>query len=100
VAAPPGTRKSTYENTEYQKAAPFADMVYKSLMSADPTKPTMDPVPYVGIQFVTIPEFQGIGTTVGQDMAAAVSGQKSVADALAEGQRSTERTMKQAGYPK
>lgn len=100
VAAPPGTRKSTYESPEYQKAAPFADMVYKSLMSADPTKPTMDPVPYVGIQFVTIPEFQGIGTTVGQDMAAAVSGQKSVADALAEGQRSTERTMKQAGYPK
>ena len=24
VAAPPGTRKSTYDNPEYQKAAPFA----------------------------------------------------------------------------
>ena len=27
VAAPPGTRKSTYESPEYQKAAPFAPIV-------------------------------------------------------------------------
>ena len=100
VAAPPGTRKSTYDNPEYQKAAPFADMVYKSLMAADPSNPTAEKVPYVGIQFVTIPQFQGIGTNVGQNMAAAVSGQKSVKDALAEGQQSTERVMKQGGYIK
>lgn len=100
VAAPPGTRKSTYDNPDYQKAAPFASMVLKAIMSADPTKPTEEPVPYTGVQFVAIPEFQVIGTDVGQDLSSALSGQKSVKDALSEAQRSTERTMKQAGYIK
>ena len=59
VAAPPGTRKSTYDNPEYQKAAPFAKFVLKADRSR-PTRPTRrkNPVPYTGIQFVGIPEFQ------------------------------------------
>jgi len=100
VSAPPGTRKSTYDNPEYQKAAPFAKVVYDSIVNADITKPTKDPVPYSGIQYVTIPEFQGIGTAVGQQIAAALAGQTTVDQALETAQRSTERTMKQAGYPK
>jgi sorbitol/mannitol transport system substrate-binding protein len=100
VSAPPGTRKSTYDNPEYQKAAPFAKTVYESVSNADITKPTKDPVPYVGIQYVAIPEFQGIGTAVGQQIAAALAGQVTVEQALETAQRSTERTMKQAGYPK
>ena len=100
VAAPPGTRKSTYDSPEYKKAAPFADMVYQAIMSVDPAKPTMLPVPYTGIQFVAIPEFQAIGTNVGQDMAAALAGQRSPKDALADADRTTERTMKQSGYVK
>ena len=59
VSAPPGTRKSTYDNPEYQQAAPFAKVVYDSVANADITKPTKDPVPYIGIQYVAIPEFQG-----------------------------------------
>jgi sorbitol/mannitol transport system substrate-binding protein len=100
VSAPPGTRKSTYDNPEYQKAAPFAKVVYDSIANADLTKPTKDPVPYIGIQYVAIPEFQGIGTVVGQQFAAALAGQSTVDQALESAQRSTERTMKQAGYPK
>ncbi|EIM28383.1 ABC transporter substrate-binding protein [Microvirga lotononidis] len=100
VSVPPGTRKSTYDNPEYQKAAPFAKIVYDSIVNADITKPTKDPVPYVGIQYVAIPEFQGIGTAVGQQIAAALAGQVTVDQALENAQRSTERTMKQAGYPK
>jgi len=100
VSAPPGTRKSTYDNPEYQKAAPFAKVVYESIANADLTKPTKDPVPYIGIQYVAIPEFQGIGTVVGQQIAAALAGQSTVDQALENAQRSTERTMKQAGYPK
>ncbi|TGR91766.1 sugar ABC transporter substrate-binding protein, partial [bacterium M00.F.Ca.ET.191.01.1.1] len=65
VAAPPGTRKSTYASADYQKAAPFAKMTLDSINAADPTHPTVKPVPYVGVQFVAIPEFQGLGTTVG-----------------------------------
>ena len=100
VAAPPGTRRSTYDNPDYQKAAPFSAMVLQSILAADPTKPTKDPVPYTGIQFVAIPEFQGIGTNVGQAVAAALSGQQSVDQALSGAQRATEQTMKQAGYIK
>ena len=68
--------------------------------NADITKPTKDPVPYIGIQYVAIPEFQGIGTTVGQQVAAALAGQVTVEQALETAQRAAERTMKQAGYPK
>jgi sorbitol/mannitol transport system substrate-binding protein len=98
VAAPPGTRKSTYDNPKYQEAAPFAQIVYKSVADADITNPTKDPVPYIGIQYVAIPEFQGIGTTVGQQIAAALAGQVSVDEALETAQASAERTMRQAGY--
>ena len=100
IAAPPGTRKSTYDNPEYVKAAPFAKTVYASVANADITKSTKDPVPYVGIQYVAIPEFQGIGTQVGQQVAAALSGQTTVEKALETAQAAAERTMKQAGYPK
>ena len=57
-------------------------------------------MPYVGGQFVAIPEFQGIGTTVGQLFSAALAGQSSVADALAQAQDVTTREMTRAGYIK
>jgi sorbitol/mannitol transport system substrate-binding protein len=100
VAVPPGTRQSTYDLAEYQKAAPFAATVLKAILSADPSKPTKDPVPYTGVQFVAIPEFQGIGTTVGQQIASALAGQQSVDAALNTAQKQVERDMKKAGYPK
>jgi sorbitol/mannitol transport system substrate-binding protein len=97
---PPGTRTSLYTNPEYLKAAPFAQMTLDSINSADPTKPTVKPVPYVGVQFVAIPEFQGIGTTVGQIFSAALAGEKDVATALSEAQDATMREMTKAGYIK
>jgi sorbitol/mannitol transport system substrate-binding protein len=100
VAAPPGTRKSTYDNPDYQKAAPFAPIVLNAIMVADPTHSTKDPVPYTGVQFVTIPEFQGIGTTVGQDISAALAGSMTATDALEKSQASTVSVMTKAGYIK
>ncbi|MEO9901396.1 MAG: sugar ABC transporter substrate-binding protein, partial [Nisaea sp.] len=96
---PPGTRTSLYENPEYQKV-PFAKMTLDSINSADPTNPTVDPVPYVGVQFVAIPEFQGIATAVGQAFAAALAGNVTADEALANAQAITERTMKKSGYIK
>ena len=95
---PPGTRTSLYENAEYQKAAPFAKMTLDSINSADPTHPTVKPVPYVGVQFVAIPEFQGLGTTVGQLFSAALAGQMSVDDALKQAQDAATSTMQEGGY--
>ena len=75
-------------------------MTLDSINSADPTKPTVKPVPYVGVQFVAIPEFQGIGTAVGQQFSAALAGQVTVDQALKSAQALTTREMKKAGYPK
>ncbi|MAS13517.1 MAG: sugar ABC transporter substrate-binding protein [Nitratireductor sp.] len=97
---PPGTRTSLYENPAYQEAAPFADLTIKSIQAADPTSPTVEEVPYVGVQFVAIPEFQGIGTAVGQQFSAALAGQSSVDQALSNAQALTQREMQKAGYPK
>jgi sorbitol/mannitol transport system substrate-binding protein len=97
---PPGTRASLYANPEYLKAAPFAKMTLDSINAADPNHPTVDPVPYVGVQFVAIPEFQGIGTTVGQLFSAALAGKMTVDQALQSAQQTTEREMKKAGYIK
>ena len=97
---PPGTRTSLYENPKYQEAAPFAKMTLESINAADPNNPTVKPVPYVGVQFVAIPEFQGLGTTVGQLFSAALAGQMSVDDALAQAQSVATREMTRAGYIK
>ena len=48
--------------------------------------PTTKPVPYTGIQFLDIPEFQDLGTNVSQQMSAAIAGQKPVAAALSQSQ--------------
>jgi sorbitol/mannitol transport system substrate-binding protein len=97
---PPGTRKSLYDNPEYQKAAPFAKVTLDSISNADPIKSTVKPKPYIGVQYVAIPEFQGIATTVGQQFAAALTGSTTVDAALAAAQSSTQREMSRAGYPK
>ena len=98
VAVPPGTRTSLYENENYLSAAPFAAMTIESMGTADPTAPTVDPVPYTGVQFVAIPEFAGIATQVGQQISSALAGQQSGADALAASQEITVEEMEAAGY--
>ncbi|MGB8624485.1 MAG: extracellular solute-binding protein, partial [Paracoccaceae bacterium] len=97
---PPGTRTSLYENPKYLEAAPFAKMTLESINSADPQNPTVDPVPYTGVQFVAIPEFQGIGTAVGQQFSAALAGQETAEQALQNAQALTTREMTKAGYIK
>ncbi len=96
---PPGTRTSLYANPEYQKV-PFAKMTLDSINSADPTKPTVKPVPYVGVQFVAIPEFAGLATKVGEIFSAALAGEKTADEALAEAQDAATREMTKAGYIK
>jgi sorbitol/mannitol transport system substrate-binding protein len=100
ASVPPGTRKSTYENPEYQKKAPFAEATLKAMQTADPTNPCVQKVPYTGITFVGIPEFQSLGTTVGQNVAGLVTGKTSLEQTLKLNQNEAERVMKQAGYLK
>lgn len=75
-------------------------MTLDSINSADPNNPAVDKVPYVGVQFVAIPEFQGIATAVGQQFSAALAGTATAEQALANAQQLTERAMQKAGYIK
>ena len=75
-------------------------MVLKQIESVDPTHPTKDPVPYTGVQFVAIPEFQSIGTTVGQNIAGALSGQETIDAALKTSEAAALTAMKKGGYIK
>ena len=97
---PTGTRKSTYANPEFQKAAVFAAAEKAAIDSANPNDSTLPKSPYVGVQFAAIPEFQAIGIAVGQEMSAALAGKKSVDDALKAGQVAADRQMRRAGYYK
>ncbi len=94
---PPGARTSLYNNPNY-KDIPFAKMTLDSILSADPNNSTVDPSPYVGVQFAAIPEFAGIATDVSQEFSAAYAGQQTIAEALAKAQVITNDAMEAAGY--
>lgn len=101
ASVPPGTRASTYANPNYKKAAgAFSGLVINALNTADVTKATKDPVPYTGIQFVAIPEFQALGTIVGQYIAGALSGQTTIDQAIKLAQDAANKTAKDGGYQK
>ena len=61
-----------------------------SINAADSAQPTVQPVPYTGVQFLTVPEFQDLGTRVSQQISAAIAGQISVDEALAQAQQYAE----------
>jgi sorbitol/mannitol transport system substrate-binding protein len=89
---PPGSRTSTYTDLpEYEAISKsYGPLTLKSIEGATPNKPTVQPVPYTGVQFVGIPEFQDLGTRVSQQISAAIAGDKSVDDALAQAQEYAE----------
>ncbi len=95
---PPGTRTSLYENEDYLAAAPFAEMTLQSINSADPQNPSVQEVPYTGVQFVAIPEFAGIASQVGQQFSNALAGNLSAEEALSNAQSITIEEMEAAGY--
>lgn len=97
---PAGTRKSLYERPEYKAAAPFADMTIKMMKAAVIHQPSQKPVPYVGNSFICIPEFASIGGYVSQEVAAVLSGDKTVDQALDTAQKFADRAMEEAGYYK
>jgi sorbitol/mannitol transport system substrate-binding protein len=87
AAVPPGTRTSLYQNPRYTQAAQaFAGITLQSIDSTDPLHPTLHPVPYVGIQYVDIPQFESLGVQVAQQIAGAIAGTETVAQALTTSQ--------------
>jgi len=95
---PPGTRASTYSNPDYLAAAPFAGIVLRSIQQADYDRPTLLPVPYKGLQYVSIPEFQSLGEAVSQQLAAYISGREPLEQALADSQAAALKAASEGGY--
>ena len=100
ASVPTGTRKSTYANPAFLKAAKFADAEKKAIDSANPNDSTLPKSPYVGVQFAAIPEFQAIGVAVGQQLSAILAGKATVDEALKAGQLAADREMRKGGYYK
>ena len=100
VNIPPGTRLSAAASPAYKQVAPFSDFVVQAIQHSNPDGQTRNPRPYVGAQFADIPEFQAIGTQVGQTVAATLTGSTTVDQALSSANAATNRTMRQAGYGK
>ncbi|MEE1621750.1 ABC transporter substrate-binding protein [Zafaria sp. Z1313] len=84
---PPGSRTSTYEIPEYADIAQaYAVPTLTAMGNATQENSMVHPVPYTGLQFVGIPEFQDLGTRVAQQISAAIAGRQSVDDALRQAQ--------------
>ena len=95
-SVPTGARASTYEMEGFAEANPFATAELAAINSAAPE--ATDLKPYVGVQFAAIPEFPEVGSVVAQEMAAALTGAKSVDEALAASQAAADAIMREAGY--
>jgi sorbitol/mannitol transport system substrate-binding protein len=89
---PPGTRESTYQIPEYIEAGgEFAPLTAQIMSEVDPKHPGVDPQPWVGIQFVTIPEFQDVGNQVSQLIADSIAGRRPLNLTLEQGQKIAQR---------
>lgn len=102
VGVPPGTRSSTYANPNYLKAAPFARFVLHAIENADSADNAdrgAAAKPYIGVQYISIPEFQVIGDELGQEVAKVLRGEQTVERALKRSQNFATDQMKKSGYP-
>ncbi|RTL29177.1 MAG: sugar ABC transporter substrate-binding protein [Burkholderiales bacterium] len=98
AAVPSGTRTSTYAEPAFRQLNPHADVERHAISTANPHDATLPASPYVGIQFAAIPEFQSIGTAVGQQIARLLQEPVSVKEVLQAAQQISVRKMRDAGY--
>lgn len=98
-STPPASRSSTYKLPAYAKA-PYAEMTLKTLESTDFTKPTLEPVPYVGLQYIAIPEFADAGTKMTQYLADYVVDKITLDEAIKRTNDLFNQVAKDGGYKK
>jgi sorbitol/mannitol transport system substrate-binding protein len=93
AAVPPGTRLSTYEIPDYQKAArEFAQPTLDAIESAPVDNPGTTKRPgNAGVQYVGIAEFQDVGNQCTDQFSAVIAGRSSIDAALANCQKIASR---------
>lgn len=98
-STPPAARSSTYLLPAYAKA-PYAPMTLKTLEGMDFTKPTLDPVPYIGLQYIAIPEFADAGTKMTEYLADYVVDKISLDEAIRRTQEVFDKVAIDGNYRK
>lgn len=84
---PPGSRFSSYQIPQYKKlSSVYGPLTLQSINATNSAHPCLHPVPYTGVQFLDIPEFQDLGTNVSEQFSAAIAGSQSVQSALSQAQ--------------
>jgi sorbitol/mannitol transport system substrate-binding protein len=77
---------------EYKEAGgEFAELTKQIMSEVNPEMPGVKPQPWIGIQYVSIPEFQDVGNQVSQEIVDAIAGRQTVDQALEAGQRIAQR---------
>ncbi|WP_308314418.1 sugar ABC transporter substrate-binding protein [Streptomyces sp. GbtcB7] len=98
---PPGVRTSTYAIPQYQSAAKdYADATLTQMKSVNPKQPGVAPQPWVGTNYVAIPEYPDLGTKISQEISAVIAGRESVSVALDKAQDWATDVAKSGGYQK
>lgn len=99
ASTPPASRSSTYKNPAYADV-PYADMTLQTLENMDFTNPTVKPVPYVGLQYIAIPEFADAGTKMTEWLAAYVVDEMDLDTAIRNTQNLFNQVAVDGGYRK
>jgi|TARA_B110000438_G_scaffold84566_1_gene84153 sorbitol/mannitol transport system substrate-binding protein len=95
----PGTRTSTYTQ-EYIDSAEFVKLTLDGINDADITNPSINEVPYVGISFLFMPDFQGFAGRIANEISAAQVGDKTVEEALEAAQQIALDSVTKSGLRK
>ena len=89
---PSGTRASTFEIPDYVASGEeFAPLTAEIMSEVNPKQPGVAPQPWIGIQYVTIPEFQDVGNQTSQLIADVIAGRRDLDGALRDGQAIAQR---------
>ncbi|MDX6541484.1 MAG: polyol transport system substrate-binding protein [Gaiellales bacterium] len=96
ASIPPGTRASTYQIPQYQKAAAaFAAKTLAAMKAAPITNPGTTKRPGLpGVQYVGIPQFQDVGNQCTQLFSSVIAGSTSEGDALSQCQQIASSAIK------
>ena len=82
------------------KDLPYAQPTLDALSDLDFNHPCKDEVPYVGLQYIAIPEFQEAGDKMTEALAAYVTDEITLDEALATTQKAFEQAAEEGGYKK
>jgi sorbitol/mannitol transport system substrate-binding protein len=77
---------------------PYADITLETLEQTEFDNPTVDPVPYQGLQYIAIPEFTDLGDSMTEWLAAYIVGDMTLDEAIRRTQDAFDQAAVDGGY--